>query len=438
MGRVYLIASAVLVISVCVLLISQYILWAVCAGGKPLVLVKNRRIAKAAIEALPAEQQERYGCLVFPKQNIEITPVWTVGRQFTRHLSSVDAVTNRLQRKLDFVAEGVAIVINGEEKLYVRDMKTGRRSLGSIKDKYRPRGAVDVEFEEKVELVEKRIPVEKLVSRDEAIKFLTGSSREIEIYQVKKGDTLWDIARKNGLDLATLLELNREIEPCFLQVGQEIKLAKQEPVLNVISRYEVVVMQDIPYPVIEKEDTNLDYGEIRVVQQGVPGQMEITYRILERNGKRVDKYPVKQLIKREPRPKIIATGSEMVLASRSGRSKFRPVKGRISSGFGMRYGYMHSGVDFAAPHGSPVVAMAAGTVEFAGYRGGYGLVIDIDHGNGMVTRYAHLSSVTVSAGEKVSGGELIGRVGATGNATGPHLHFEVRINGEVQDPEKFL
>jgi murein DD-endopeptidase MepM/ murein hydrolase activator NlpD len=122
----------------------------------------------------------------------------------------------------------------------------------------------------------------------------------------------------------------------------------------------------------------------------------------------------------------------------------RPVPGRISSGFGPRvhpiYGYerMHNGVDMDGAMGQKIVAATDGTVIFAGVKGGYGNTIMIDHGGGMVTLYAHQSRFAVSSGARVSAGQVIGYVGSTGVSTGPHLHFEVRINGTPVNPAKYL
>lgn len=117
-----------------------------------------------------------------------------------------------------------------------------------------------------------------------------------------------------------------------------------------------------------------------------------------------------------------------------------PVAGRVSSGFGWRthpvsgQPRLHAGVDLAAPLGTPVVAAAAGTVTWAGARGGYGLLVVIDHGGGLQTRYAHCSAIDVRPGEHVAQGQLLARVGATGTATGPHLHLEIRVGGVARDP----
>ena len=118
--------------------------------------------------------------------------------------------------------------------------------------------------------------------------------------------------------------------------------------------------------------------------------------------------------------------------------------GRMSSGFGFRRdpftggGAMHSGLDFAGPIGTPIQAAANGRVSFVGVKSGYGKVVEIDHGNGLVTRYAHLSAFNVKHGAEVGAGERIAAMGSTGRSTGSHLHFEVRLYGRAVNPRTFL
>lgn len=117
-----------------------------------------------------------------------------------------------------------------------------------------------------------------------------------------------------------------------------------------------------------------------------------------------------------------------------------PGDGRVTSAFGWRsdpfHGRtkFHAGIDLKAAYGRPVPAVSSGTVSFAGEQGGYGLTVVVDHGSGLTTRYAHLSSLDVQTGDRVTPGQVIGLVGQSGRATGPHLHFEVRADGQVMDP----
>ncbi len=115
-----------------------------------------------------------------------------------------------------------------------------------------------------------------------------------------------------------------------------------------------------------------------------------------------------------------------------------PVHGVLTSYFGWRWGRMHEGIDLAVPSGTPVVAAAAGTIIYAGWMGGYGNLVLIDHGGGVATAYGHNTSVTVGSGQQVAQGQLIAYSGNTGHSTGPHVHFEVRVNGSAVDPLGYL
>jgi murein DD-endopeptidase MepM/ murein hydrolase activator NlpD len=115
-----------------------------------------------------------------------------------------------------------------------------------------------------------------------------------------------------------------------------------------------------------------------------------------------------------------------------------PCDGVVVSGFGMRWGRMHEGIDIGCGYGTPNRAAAAGTVIYAGWLGGYGNLVVVDHGNGLSTAYAHASSILVRVGQAVSQGQTVSLVGSTGNSSGPHLHFEVRVNGVAVDPLGYL
>lgn len=128
-----------------------------------------------------------------------------------------------------------------------------------------------------------------------------------------------------------------------------------------------------------------------------------------------------------------------------GIPQFMPAdRGSISSGYGYRRdpftggGAMHNGLDFRGPRGAPIYAAADGVVSFVGYKGGYGKTVEISHGNGLMTRYAHMSRYNTQLGRRVEAGSLIGGIGSTGRSTGPHLHFEVRINNRAVNPRPFL
>ena len=136
---------------------------------------------------------------------------------------------------------------------------------------------------------------------------------------------------------------------------------------------------------------------------------------------------------------------EEVLRQRGYTPTIWPVDGTLEGGFGGRHnpfgggGYeFHSGQDIEAPMGAPVVAGARGQVSFVGWQNGYGQLVVVDHGGGLTTRYGHLSRIDVENGQQVSRGQIVGKVGSTGRSTGPHLHYEVRINDEAVNPLQYL
>jgi murein DD-endopeptidase MepM/ murein hydrolase activator NlpD len=131
-------------------------------------------------------------------------------------------------------------------------------------------------------------------------------------------------------------------------------------------------------------------------------------------------------------------GADVVDGRVSGAGLIWPLRGPITSGFGYRWGRMHQGIDIAAPSGTPIHAAKGGTVIFAGWMSGYGNYTCISHGGGFSTCYGHQSSIAVSDGQQVGQGQVIGYEGNTGHSTGPHLHFETRVNGTAQDPMRYL
>jgi murein DD-endopeptidase MepM/ murein hydrolase activator NlpD len=134
----------------------------------------------------------------------------------------------------------------------------------------------------------------------------------------------------------------------------------------------------------------------------------------------------------------LRSGGSHSSATPSAAGLIWPVKGVLTSPYGMRWGRMHEGIDIGAAQGTPIYAAASGTVNYAGWEGGYGNLTVIDHGNGLATAYGHQSQLAVSSGQTVSRGQVIGYVGSTGHSTGPHLHFEVRVNGAPNDPLSYL
>lgn len=183
---------------------------------------------------------------------------------------------------------------------------------------------------------------------------------------------------------------------------------------------------------MEEIDGAVTEGNVRPVSlwaSEVQGRLELVLRLMEES---------------EPRVADAADELEDLSALRLAFPQVWPVSGSLTSGFGYRRSpisrtrKLHAGIDVAAPRGTPVYAVSAGLVHTARYNSGYGRIVVIDHGFGIRSRYAHNSSLLVRKGERVEAGQLIATVGSTGQSTGPHLHFELLIDGQAVDPLDYL
>lgn len=193
--------------------------------------------------------------------------------------------------------------------------------------------------------------------------------------------------------------------------------------------YEEPYLEAISYV----EDENLYVGEYKTVQYPVPGYVRVTVLDLYRDGELESSRKLDSEVVRKASPKVVHYGTKVK------PEYIYPVTSYVfTSGFGPRWGTNHNGVDLAVPTGTKVMATADGQVVQAGWNGGYGISVYIDHGNGVVSRYGHMSEAKVSVGQKVSQGEVIGLSGSTGDSTGPHVHFELRINGNPVDPTGYV
>lgn len=215
----------------------------------------------------------------------------------------------------------------------------------------------------------------------EAARVLAAWPAEPRYHVVQPGDTLWDLARRFGVSVEDLMAANELGHSDWIRPGQRLRLAST----------------------------------------ALPRQRQVARQVAGRSG-----VPRSSLIPSPAGRRLLAGGFAW------------PSRGVLTSRFGRRYRSHHDGVDLAAPWGTPFYAAADGVVTFAGWKSGYGLVVHVDHGDGVVTVYGHASRVTVQAGQRVRKGQLIGRVGCTGACTGPHLHFEVRVDGRATDPLNYL
>lgn len=304
-----------------------------------------------------------------------------------------------------------------------------------------PNKTVDVGFAEDIIVVEGYAYSSDIKDVNEATELITKENEEEKKYAVQKGDCPSIIAESNKMSLEQLYKLNPGLETnaSKIQVGDELVVMVPEPELSVSIKEEVVYNQDIPRETTYVDNPNKYVGSNAVIDSGYDGEKEVTAIVTKVNGQEVSREIINEKVIKEPKNKVVNKGTKPLPAKSATGSFVTPlVSYRLTSPFGYRWGSLHQGIDMAAPTGTPIRAADGGVVKFAGWNGGYGYMIDIDHGKGITTRYAHLSSIGVSVGQRVAQYEEIGRVGSTGRSTGPHLHFEIRFDGVPTNPMKYL
>jgi len=332
-----------------------------------------------------------------------------------------------------FPAAGVQETLND---LFARDVQKENMDFADY-----DLGIASMDFAEEVEIVEAYLPAGQLKSLEQAVNELTKEQELQQIYEVVSGDTLSEIAIKVNIPMQTIVDMNESLESVnsMLHIGQELIITVPEPELSVerqeINYYEETYNAEVQYIDVDTWYTT----QTEVIQQPSAGFRKIVARETFLNDQKVSQEILKEELVLEAVPKIVKRGTK------TPPTYIKPLSGgRKSSGFGKRTAptkgasTYHKGLDWATPTGTPIVASCGGTVVRAGWGSGYGYVVYINHEDGKQTRYAHLSKVQVKVGQKVKQGQQIALSGNTGITSGPHLHFEILVNGVQKNPENYL
>ncbi|WP_078378461.1 peptidoglycan DD-metalloendopeptidase family protein [Sutcliffiella halmapala] len=298
---------------------------------------------------------------------------------------------------------------------------------------------LDVKLKEKVSYSEKNVNPEEVISVKEAVSLLKKGVKSTKKYTVAEGDVLGGIAEAYDLTSTELLSLNPDLEEAsLLKIGTTLNVTALKPFVHVIVEEESSRNEEVPFAQEVEEDRDLPKGETKIKQQGVNGEKNIQSIVTKENGVTVKTEVTHEEVVKEPVAHIVVKGTKVIASRGSGSLAWPAVGGYVSSKMGHRWGKMHKGIDIARPSDRTIKAADNGEIEFAGWDGGYGNKIIINHQNGMKTTYAHLASIDVSVGQTVARGSKIGVMGTTGQSTGIHLHFEVYQNGQLKDPMQYL
>ena len=326
---------------------------------------------------------------------------------------------------------------------YIEELGSNEEAAkGEMKLEDYETGVLSMTFLEDVEISEGYLPKTQVTELQEAIDFVTKEQETAGEYEVKAGDTLSGISLTVNIPMQTLVELNSnslESINSTLHIGQILTITVPEPEIN-IERVERIYLEEIyDEPVIYVDNDSWYTTQTQVLQQPSSGFRRAVVDIRYVNDTEKEKTTIAEEILVEAVPKIVERGTMIP------PTYIKPIDGgRISSYFGYRKSpggigsTYHQGIDWATPTGTPVYASSGGTVIYSGWASGYGYCVTIRHPDGRQTRYAHNSRLVCSVGQYVSQGQVIAYSGSTGNSTGPHVHFEIIINGVRVNPLDYL
>lgn len=366
---------------------------AILVDGQQVAAVKDEKTAASIIDNYLTEQSTALQAEVFFAEDVTVSAAAPGSDKLSRR-QALEALDDASTLMLD----GAVILADGQTIASLNSEDTAKKALEYLKLSYLPEDStlqvIDAKFAEDVTVQPTAVCVDDLLDLNEAKLAMKG---------------------QNGSPAP----------------------------ITVITVLEKTKTEDVPYETVYKTDRSLRYGQTQVKQTGVNGSREVTIQLVQTNGVETARQEISSNPLVAAVDEIILEGAMVQTASRS--TTYMSDSGmiwpttttRISSYYGERGGG-HGGLDIDGEFGDPVWAAKAGTVVEAGYNGSYGNDILIDHGGNVKTRYSHLQTICVEAGDSVDIGEQIGTEGSTGNSTGSHLHFEVIVSGDRVNPLPYI
>lgn len=431
-------------------------------------VISDKEVVNKAVIEVIEENQEQYEDLHLQLGN----KITYIPEQVFWLNANNEAVSNKIEELGTVKALVTAITADDEQIAYLKDINTAESVVETIQTQYVPKedleafneqqqnaqtmmamstvtkeetdkslpsGILNIATKENLKYEVVAVDPDEVMSSKDAVQLLKKGTLEEKTHIVKEGEVFGRIAAKYGLTNQQLEDINKGVtEESILQIGQELNVLVTKPLLNVLVEKEVYKEEAVGFETEVVENSSLPKGETRVKQQGKNGKSGITYKIVEQNGKEIKKEVLDEKVISKPVKKIIEKGTKVIPSRGTGSFTWPTNGGYISSVQGQRWGKLHKGIDIARPSNYTIKAADHGIVVFAGWHGGYGNKIIIDHQNGYRTVYAHLRSISVSKGQKVEKGSKIGIMGSTGDSTGTHLHFEIYKNGALKNPLSYF
>lgn len=409
-------------------------------NGKVLGIAKSQEDVYKIVDVIGDKLSYQYDAEIFIDNEKDIRFNKVIA--FNQEIDNKEDILNRLTYMRDMKANGYGIFVDGKLTSVLESEKVAKDVLQEVKNTYTTNDSdiefKEVGFEENVKIKDVETKLGTIKKKDQAIEHLMTGAIEKKIHVVQQGETFSEISNKYGIKQSELQNSNQDIISEKIQIGQEITLNKIVPLVTVKTVEVAQYKETIPYEIAYENTSKLYKNEQTVKSTGTDGEKDVVVEILRHNGIEVSRNEIESTILAEPAPQVVLVGTKEPPPLIGTGNLTYPIRGRLSSGYGMRWGRLHSGIDLAAPTGTKIKASDGGKVIFAGYNGSLGYTVKIDHGGGKVTLYGHCSKMHVKVGDRVYQGQHIANVGNTGRSTGPHVHFEVQVNGQAKNPLNYL
>ena len=356
---------------------------------------------------------------------------WTIARQYNLTATALEEANPGVNPSRLKPGDVVNLTIDGEAEEEV-SVQVNTPVIDKDAD------IREVDFTEEIEVLKVETSFNKLADPDEAVAKIREGKEEMRTHIVEVGESYWIIARMYDTTVEELLSANPDQDSQTLKPGDEVNLFVPTPLLTVRTVEQIQYTEDTAFETEVKTDDSMYKNQKKIITKGEKGSSEIVANVTKLNGIVEDKEIISEKVLVEPVTEVVVQGTKELPKTAATGSFMVPTSGRLSSPYGMRNGSMHRGIDLANSTGTNVYAADGGRVTFSGYKGSYGYMIEINHENGYVTRYAHNSKLLVKSGERVYRGQHIAEMGNTGRSTGPHLHFEILVNGSHQNPSRYI
>lgn len=401
--------------------------------GEVLCIAQNQEQVEEAISQVEHKAQQNEETDYDLNVSDKYIPVVVPKEEVSDSQQVYDTVVSQAQG----MKEMTLLKVDGQTIGGSQDQEGLEQMLQEMKQQYTTgQEGETVEFTRQVELVQALAKEEEEKPLSQLQEELTATTTQQTQVTVGEGQNLADVAQEYDTSVQQLQQLNGGTRA--VSEGDTLTVEQTEPLVQVkVSRTETTE-EAIPFETVVEKDDTLPANLRKVEQEGAEGVRQVTTCYSTIDGVEQEPQVEETKVLKEAQQRIIKIGTQPVPESTPKNYLVLPAEGMVTSPYGPRSSGFHTGIDIAASEGSPVVAANGGKVIFAGWKGGYGNCVILDHGNGVTTLYAHNQELLVEEGMEVVQGQQLAKMGKTGNATGSHCHFELLINGEDVDPTAYL